>query len=339
MVDAGLTIHGIANQYQQRLRQREAAAEQALIRAYATTWSRVDTEVESIARDLQERFYDDQPLPEWRVREYERARILRRQVAQEVGQITEGYGATMTRLQAEAVVLGRGATIAMLAGLGWGDLVALPNTALIDLVGRLQDGSPLRRLLDTLGPEAAAGVEDALVAGLGRGAGPREVAREVRRAMGGNMARALTISRTEVVGSYRRASARQAREYREMLAGWTWLAAIDSPDAPCAVCCAMHGTWHSLDEDLHSHPNCRCTQAFLPHRSLADLGPTGEEWFDEQDEAVQLRILGPTAQQAYRNGDVVLADFVKPVADPEWGPGLRRRSNRELGLGRIGVRG
>ena len=222
--------------------------------------------------------------------------------------------------------------MAMLARAGYQDLVALPNTALVGLVGRLQDGSPLRALLDELGPDAAKQVERALIAGVGRGIGPREVVREVRTALGGNMSRALTISRTEVVGAYRRASAEQAQARRDLLAGWTWLASVDSTDAPCVVCLAMHGTWHTMNETLDSHPNCRCSAAYLPVDSMADLGPTGEDWFEDQPDEVQRRLLGPTAHAAYLNGDVALKDFVQRVNDPRWGPGLRRRSNRDLGI-------
>lgn len=317
-------IHEIASRYRRRLAQREAAAEAGLIRAYGQVWDAVWDDVARLAAELEEAFLDDRPLATWRVREYERGRILLRQIEAEVGQIAEGYGATLTRLQAEAVVLGRGATLAMLAAGGLGDLVALPSAALVDLVGRLSDGSPLRALLDELGPDAAWRVERALVEGVGRGIGPREVARQMRDALGGNMARALTISRTEVVGSYRRASHRQAEQHRDLLEGWVWLAAIDAFDPPCVVCLAMHGTWHTMEEALHSHPNCRCTQAFMPRGSEVDLGADGLEWFDGQDDDTRLAILGPTALAAWQDGLVGLPDFVLPTRHPQWGPGLRR---------------
>ena len=45
----------------------------------------------------------------------------------------------------------------------------LPREAVTDLVGFLQDGSPLRDLLDELGSEASRAVRDALVAGVATG--------------------------------------------------------------------------------------------------------------------------------------------------------------------------
>jgi len=317
-------IHEIASDYRRRLAERGAAAEAGLMRAYGSVWDAVSDDVARLASELEEAFRDDRPLPTWRVREYERSRVLLRQIEGEVGQIAEGYGATLARLQAEAVVLGRGATLALLAAGGFGDLVALPNTALADLVGRLQDGSPLRTLLDGLGPDAARRVERALVEGVGRGIGPREIAREMRDGLGGNMARELTISRTEVVGSYRRASHRQAEDHRELIEGWVWLAAVDSIHPPCVVCLAMHGTWHPMEEELHSHPGCRCAAAYRPKGSQVDLSPDGVEWFDEQPEDVQRAILGPGALAAWQDGLVGLDAFVMETSDPRWGSGLRR---------------
>jgi hypothetical protein len=79
----------------------------------------------------------------------------------------------------------------------------LPRGAVEDLVGFLADGSPLRELLDELPNAAGAAVRSALIAGVATGQGARQIARRIRGELGGNLTRALTISRTEVLRAYR----------------------------------------------------------------------------------------------------------------------------------------
>src|SRR5690606_19443655 len=76
--------------------------------------------------------------------------------------------------------------------------------ALERLMGALSPGSPLRQVIDRYGDTAASIIEQELIAGLGRGAGPREVARLIRtRVDGVMMSRSLALTRTELMRAYR----------------------------------------------------------------------------------------------------------------------------------------
>lgn len=331
MSATGGTIHDVSRQYRERLAQAEGSALRDLEAAYRVVWGGLEEELIALEPALG----GGTPISADALRREARVRALLAQVEGEIDRVAGDFAPTLTALQAQASVLGRAATLAQLAAAGITLEAALPNLALIDLVGRLQDGSPLRSLLDELGPDAARRVESALIGTLGRGIGPRRAIPSIREALGGNMARAETIARTEIVGAYRRASWRQAQERKDVLDGWTWSAAIDSPDQPCVVCWSMHGSFHSLDESLDSHPRCRCAQIFTPKDSMIDLGPSGEDVFTSLDDAEQRRILGPAAHDLYRDGRITLADLVEPVDHPRWGPGLRRRSLESLGYGRL----
>src|SRR5690606_38014624 len=100
----------------------------------------------------------------------------------------------------------------------------LPSEALTDLVGTLTDGSPLRRLLDELGPDASRAARDTLVNGVILGQGPRQIAREMRQALGGNLVRALRIARTETIRPYRTATLRSYAANSDVVRGWRWVA-------------------------------------------------------------------------------------------------------------------
>lgn len=116
----------------------------------------------------------------------------------------------------------------------------------------------------------------------------------------------------------------------------------------CIACIEMSGTVHSVDESMDSHVNCRCTQAPLT-KSWADiLGPlgtdtsdipdttvnipSGDDWFNSQDEATQRDILGTAKYNAWQQGDLSLSDLVGHSDDPEWGGSIYEKSLKELGL-------
>ena len=159
----------------------------------------------------------------------ERLRLLQDQVRAETRQFANYAGVQITDAQRVAVDMGqRHAEQLALAGLGepppgvtvtW---ARLPRDAVTDLVGFLHDGSPLRSLLVEPGPEASKAVRDTLIAGVATGQNPRTIARQIRQALGGNLVRALRISRTEILRSYREASHRSYQASDDIMEGWIW---------------------------------------------------------------------------------------------------------------------
>ncbi len=142
-----------------------------------------------------------------------------------------------------------------------------PASVLDALVGKsLTTGNPLSTLLDRLGEPTAAKVMQTLQAALSSGAHPSVAARMLTNATGMAYNRALTISRTEMIGAYRHAAIDTFRASSDVVDGWIWTAA---PGA-CPFCASMDGTFHELSEYLDSHPNCRCCPR--PHtKSLAEI--------------------------------------------------------------------
>ena len=215
---------------------------------------------------------------------------------------------------------------------------SLPVRQLEKLYGATRQGAPLRGLLDQLGAEQANRARGLLVEGVAVGKGPREIARTLRDSFGGDQVKALRVARTEVIRAYRRASHSSYRQHSDVVGGWVWVASLDA--RTCGICLGMHGTEHSLDEELDSHVSCRCSPAPLT-RSWSELGfgdipetrvdvGSGEDWFAEQPESVQRTVLGPGKLAEYKAGRLKLADLPQPTVDPVWGPGLREKPLRDL---------
>lgn len=342
-------IFETADRFRAELLRRERQAATELVRVYGAVWQRIKQRLDDLGEQIQQaRARGEEVSPAW-LFQFERLQTLQRQVEAEIREFARFAESRIIAEQHEAVQAAQEhAEALMRAGLGEPSpgvtvtFAKLPRDAVQDLVGFLQDGSPLRELLDELGPEASQQVRRALVTGVATGQHPTVIARQVRQALGGNLVRALTIARTEVLRAYRESSRRVYEANRDVMEGWIWHSAANA--RTCAFCWSMHGSFHRLDERFATHPRCRC--AMIPAtRSWRDLGfrdvpetraevTPGPELFARLPEDEQRAILGPAKFAAYQAGRITLEDLRGFRRDPRWGPVGYERSLREVLVGR-----
>lgn len=279
----------LAAQQKAALLARERKQAELMTRSYAQMWQVIKNDLDALGMQIRKAQNAGETVNRgWLVQKH-RLEGLAEQVAGEMNLTTSLLERTITAAQADAVLAGRiDAEDLIRAGLppGMDWQPAFPTDAFRKLVGFSQDGQPLGDLLAELGPMASQDVKRALVTGIGLGHNPRKIAREVRTALGGNMARALTISRTEVLRSYREASRETYHANQDVVEAWVWHSAADA--RTCAVCFAMHGERFDTDESMDTHPSCRC--ALVPvTKPWSELGFDGMANIDAvagRDEAV-----------------------------------------------------
>lgn len=328
-------VYRVAAMHRRQLLAHERAAASAMVRAYGEIWSRLQLDIEGMVARYYDALAAGEAVSEMWLFQGGRLTQLRQQVEFELARVMQ-YAEPEIIAQQRAAVEAAGLHTRQLVqaqapGL-WPRISAsfaqLPTDAVIDLVGFLRNGSPLRALLDELGPAASASVQTALTQGIGLGYGPRKVARMARQALGGNMARALRISRTEMMRSYREATLRSYQSNSDVLDGWMWMAAKDG--RTCVMCIAMDGTVHRLNERLDDHPNGRCTS--VPHiRGVAmPKYETGVQWFANADPTLQRQVLGGSAYEAYQAGEVTLEDFIGRRRSRAWGTTRYAKSLRSI---------
>jgi SPP1 gp7 family putative phage head morphogenesis protein len=218
----------------------------------------------------------------------------------------------------------------------------LPTRAVEGIVGRASDGSPLKGLFDSLGPDLGATLRDELIQAVATGQGPRVTAGRIRDLVNYNEARAQLIARTETIQAYREGAHVTSLENADVLDGWVWVTALDG--RACAACIALNGSFHQLEERMACHPACRCTKRF-DTKSWAELGikgigetrppplEPGAQWFKGVSRETQALILGKKAAQAYADGDVDLHYFVGLREDPRWGRSYFQRAFKDAILG------
>lgn len=324
--------------FRRSLRQREAEAVQRLVADYHDIETAVREELLFVLREL-----DAAPAGQRLSLLLRRNRLvaIERDIVNELERVT---GSTYQQILAEQRRAGHSAAddVLELLNAATGGLAEsvgirfhrLDAAAVEQIVGALQQGSPLRDTIDRLPEQAAERFRQETIRGVALGRAPRETARQTAAALGGNLARALTISRTETLRAYRSATLEGYRANQGVVKGWRWSASLDN--RTCPVCWAQHGSFHTLEESFASHPACRC--AMVPEtKTWAELGlptitnePTpmeqGSDVFRRQSEDVQLAVLGPAKFAAYRAGAFDLPDLVRPTYSPRWGAGVAERS-------------
>jgi SPP1 gp7 family putative phage head morphogenesis protein len=171
-----------------------------------------------------------------------------------------------------------------------------------------------------------------LIRGVASGSNPKKtaarmVARAEKQFHGGlSLSRALRIARTETLDAHRTAAALAQAEHADVLAGWSWLAKLDT--RTCASCWAQHGRVHDLAEPGPlDHPQGRCGR--LPvSKSWADLGfdveeppslmPDAADVFEGLSSEEQLEILGPSRYVAWVLGDYPMESWSQRRTADGW---------------------
>ena len=332
-------LQAVTSQYKARLLAHETTAVQTLNSAYSTALSHIQPTLDALIKEIADAKANGETInPSWI---YERDRL--KKVMAVANTEMSKYGTvsqvTTLALKTEGAQLGEAVGLAQLDATKPPTVhyqFGVPSTKAINsFIGSTQDGSPLETLFSSFGTDAASSVSDALILGLTLGRNPRAIASSVQDALSISRARALTISRTEMLRSYRSANLETFQENSNVVDMWVWSAALDP--RTCISCILMNGTEHELSETMASHVNCRCVQ--LPKtKSWSDIlgstgidtssmnnasaitTPAGVDWFNDQDDATQEKILGTAKYNALQNGDVSsVEDFLGVKSSSKWG--------------------
>lgn len=340
-----MSILSTARTYKRTLMAHEAHAARQLTAAYQIIWAGILPHVQALQTALQQAQDDGKPVTASAVMRLTQAQNLLTATESSMAHWSQLARGQIETARTYAATLGNTAGHALLHASvprGVSYVFGVPSpSAIAHLNGAIAPTSPLGKVFRGWGADAATAARSTLLTGLARGQGPRQVARDLARAAEIPLQRALVISRTSMLSSYRDANIENYRANSDVVEQWVWLATLGSA---CAACTAMHGTKHSLSETMDSHPNCRCTPA--PYtRSwsdiLGDLGdgiretrldvPTGAEWLADQDEATQRRVFGSNAAyNAYADGKASLDDFVGTRSSRQWGDSIYQRSARDV---------
>jgi len=324
----------VSSRFRVDLLRREAAAVADISAAYDVAANAIQQRLDALIARMEEATAAGEVITEGWLRQEARYAALLTQIEQQLQSFAETAASPLTDAQRgfvetatdQAKAVTRAAIGPTEAGvsLTWN---ALPAAALESLVGFAADGSPLQSVLEALGPDGAAAMRDALIAGVAAGDGPRKIAAAAAAQGNVSRARAVNIARTETMRAARTATIDSYRANSDVVKGWTWLAALDM--RTCAACWAMHGTHHALGEPLDGHCQCRCVPVpdtvswaeLTGDSSIPDTRPlirSGADVFAGLSEEDQQQVLGPGLHGLYAAG-APLSAMVTQTSDVRWG--------------------
>lgn len=314
----------------------ERAAASAMLNAWGQAWEAIHADLDVLTVKIEAaRAAGEDVGPAW-LQQQRRLRTLQADAEQHLRKYARTAALETQQLRQQAVAAAHANAAELTAAARAGGKLAptalgtfdrVPPQVLELLVGNLSAGSPLAQLFAALPGDGVNRVTQALVRGVSKGLGPRQVAREVQQALGGNLARALTIARTEQLRVYREANRMAYEANEDLVAGWRWTCARDL--RTCSTCWAMDGTEHPVTDRLDGHPNCRCTMVPLAAPGQTFGLEDGPDAFAKLPAGQQRAILGPSKYAAYEQGQVSLRDMVGRTTSPKWGTTRRPRTLSE----------
>ena len=210
--------------------------------------------------------------------------------------------------------------------------VGLKPEAVQNLVGRLDDGRPLRARHFNVTEDTWAKIQSTLVAGAVSGQNSDVIAAQISKISQIPLHRAVGLARTEMFGAQRDAALEDMRANSDLIQGWIWSA--DKTARTCAVCWGKHGSKHTLEESMRSHTSCRCTMLPWFHddteEDTAAYGNGEKDFRRDLTEAEQRRVLGPAKFDLWKKGAIKLADLIGEKNSSVWGKSLYEKSVTQL---------
>lgn len=198
-------------------------------------------------------------------------------------------------------VISRAAQIA--AEQGHADALAAVSDFTDPSTGAPQDsGTASTPYLEQIVTDAPSRLAGALMARLGTDGPGSNLTAAAAGVIAATAARLLLVARQAIIDAYRAAQAAVFAQAPDV-EGWVWTSMLDP--TTCAFCYMMHGTWHTADENLSSHPFCQCVQVptTLKAAEYAQSDPQfGTDLFAALGAAQQQDILGPGRFALYSAG-------------------------------------
>lgn len=325
-------IYQIALEFNREVKALTRKASSELVRAYGEIWKRMNAEIIRLTKEYQAAQVKDAVAF---LAERGRLRVLQAQVEAELRKFADKANDDIRAAQEDVIREAQKRAeesvqaLAKRAGVGlyWNKI---DPRVLSQMVGVLQRGSPLDKLLRAYGDEAVENIGKKLLNGLAMGIGPREIARNIRVDMAMDLTRALRISRTEIIRAKRESSRLSYQENPKLIGGYIRMSSRSA--TTCAACWALDGKIYPLDTPLDDHPNGTCYEvAYMPELDkFYDHDDTGANAFDKLPEDVKQNILGPVKYEGWKQGLFSLGDMVTHTHSAEWGDMATEASLKSL---------
>ena len=315
-------------EFKRGLLMREAAQMQEMTRRWLNVERALAAQIETLATEFVRRRAAGETISQAAMYRMGRYKRLLGQTQHEYRGYVGYAGETVTRAQGELARLSLEHATRAIQLSYWPSVGVqfdrLPVEAVLNMVGLAGDGRPVgdllrRRMLPGGGRLGWDGLVQALVNGTAQGWNPRKTARVMRDSLAEGLQKALVIARSEQLRTYRYVAIQQYQA-SGVVTGHKRLTAHD--DRVCAACLADEGTLYPITVPIPDHAQGRCTGVPVVENMPAVQWTSGVDWFKQQSEDVQRKILGQGKFDAWNDGLFDFSALVTHTQHRIWGGGL-----------------
>ena len=305
-----------SQKFRSEVLRRDRDALRQLSSAYSEIARRLKLDLDALTRDIEAAQRAGKTVNRDWLRRSLRYQSLIRQAQIEISAYSNGALRFIESRQRSAIDLGQDHAADLIQRGTDITFARLPSEAINEMVGVLEDGSPLSKVLDRLAGDAARDLRQGLIVGLGSGHGAEKIARNLRTALDIPRWKALQVARTEMMRAYRQSTLQTYAANGDVLDGWVWTSTLST--RTCLACWALNGTFFPLSKQFFpAHVSCRCTS--IPSiRGVNTNMQSGSVAFANLPAAQQQTILGPSRYDMFQKG-TPLEDFVILTRDKDWG--------------------
>lgn len=336
-------ILSLTRQYQADLDAKDSQVTQDLARRWLLVEQDLQQDILDLATELSEMAGQGQVIKQWRLNKLRRYTRLLAQLQEQLQAFNAQAAVDISWLQNQAAFAG------IQNHLNYINEVAafydaqsvviqmdrLGSEAVQNIVAIARGGGPLDRLLQNAYPATANAITNKLIFNTALGRNPRQTAREmVRDGLATGLNHALLVARDQQIRAYREAG-RQAYERSGVVEAYRRLCAKNT--RTCLACLAMDGTIWPTSELMALHPQDRCSQIPIINGLPPVRFQTGRDWFMNQPEKTQRRMMGPGTFEAWQAGRFDFRQLATVKEHPIWGPSARVTSLKDLLAGKGGI--
>ncbi len=326
-----MSLHTLAQRFRTQLKDRRDTTAQTLTDAHAQTVQQLHPQLDETYKAIEAKQQStDGNIPLSWLSEGGRLDALKRFIAERIDQFSVFAKVTVSQVVEWALMMAnQAASVFLKNGQPGLSPEPTPQSTVLKLLNGARDN--LAGLFGTLGKNAAKGIEDVLVLALTLGDRVSSIAESIKTVLDEPRWRSIAIAATEMFRIFNDGLLSNYKVNAHVIIGWSWQCKL-SPHS-CACCVALHGTIHKLTETLEDHVNGECQP--LPYWSGQELGQSGTDWFNEQDEATQRAILSTNvAYDLWKSGGATLQDFIGIRHDPGYEPSVYQKSVKQIKQGK-----
>src|SRR5689334_17501143 len=173
-----------AREFRADVLRNDRAMLRQLSSAYEQIYNSLNRQLRELQREIEQAQREGKTVNRDWLRRSDRYQRLIRQAKAVIGDYSNGVSRFIEAQQRQAINLGQSHTADLITS-ALPDLTfaRLPTGAIEEMVGVLANGSPLNKVLDRLGGDAAQQIRQTLITGLGSGHGVAKIAQDIRKAI------------------------------------------------------------------------------------------------------------------------------------------------------------